>query len=346
MESNETEQIQERISALLDDIGIDGYVFNAPINRITVGELLEIARCRLPRREKVGLFIATSGGDPDAAYLLMQGLRRCYAHVAIYIMGWCKSAGTLAALGAHEVVMGDDGELGPLDIQVMQTDELGRQSSGLTIFETLEELSGQAFKIYEVSMLEITRRSFGSVTFKTASELALQIVDSIISPIARQVDPDRLGEMRRAIRIAHEYGRMLHANPIALVTLTHGYPSHSFVIDREEASDVLDTVRDLTPAENELVRLLDTLLSDSGFPGALRNPTRETLVISLQLPDDADSYRKQDVSNALNEQGQAQSNPSEPTPAGDAPTEEQVVRADEVGPSGGEDVLDEGEGAA
>ena len=44
---------------------------------------------------------------------------------------YCKSAGTLIALGASALYMDDRSELGPLDMQVTRGDEIGAMRSGL-----------------------------------------------------------------------------------------------------------------------------------------------------------------------------------------------------------------------
>ncbi|WP_305813520.1 hypothetical protein [Photobacterium leiognathi] len=56
------------------------------------------------------------------------------------IVDSCKSAGTLVSIAANEMIIGDLGELGPLDIQLSKADEMGEQASSLNIFKTVNEL--------------------------------------------------------------------------------------------------------------------------------------------------------------------------------------------------------------
>jgi ClpP class serine protease len=49
------------------------------------------------------------------------------------VSGYCKSAGTLIALGANELAFGEHGELGPLDVQIAKRDEV----LGLVQFEVV-----------------------------------------------------------------------------------------------------------------------------------------------------------------------------------------------------------------
>src|SRR5690606_8369650 len=111
-----------------------------------------------------------------------------------------------------------------------------------TIFQTVQELNKQAFAVYESWMLAIMSKGAGAVTFKTASEIAMDAVSAIITPIADKIEPDRLGEMSRSIEIANEYGKLLDVPEEVLRRFTHNYPTHGFVIDREEASSFLPTV--------------------------------------------------------------------------------------------------------
>jgi membrane-bound ClpP family serine protease len=109
----------------------DLYLYSAQIQSPQVDRLRTLVCGRKPKRDNVILFLTTYGGDPDAAYRLAACLRRHYKNISIYVFGLCKSAGTLAALGADNLVLGDFGELGPLDVQLTKPDELVPTSSGL-----------------------------------------------------------------------------------------------------------------------------------------------------------------------------------------------------------------------
>lgn len=76
-----------------------------------------------------------------------------------------------------------------------------------------------------------------------------------------QIDPNRLGEMQRAMRIAQEYGYRLNQSSQslrngALDNLIAGYPSHSFVIDRKEAATLFSSVRPPTNSEKDFCSLI------------------------------------------------------------------------------------------
>ena len=64
------------------------------------------------------LLLATPGGDGEAALRLVRSAQaRCHKLVVI-VPDQAKSAGTLVALGAHQILMGPTSDLGPVDPQL------------------------------------------------------------------------------------------------------------------------------------------------------------------------------------------------------------------------------------
>jgi ATP-dependent protease ClpP protease subunit len=65
------------------------------------------------------LVIVSPGGDGTAAETMLELCRRyCPGRLRIVVPLYAKSAATLIALGADEIVMGETSELGPIDAQV------------------------------------------------------------------------------------------------------------------------------------------------------------------------------------------------------------------------------------
>jgi len=103
---------------------VDVVIFNGPIDRLNAQRLIHIGQNR-KRKHNVFFVLVTFGGDPDAAYIIARHLQSKYNHFALFVPELCKSAGTLIALGANELIISDYGELGPLDVQLSKKDELG-----------------------------------------------------------------------------------------------------------------------------------------------------------------------------------------------------------------------------
>ena len=189
------------------------------------------------------LVLETLGGDPDEAYRIARCLQNHYDRFSIFIPSLCKSAGTLIAIGAHEIVISDLGELGPLDMQLSIRDELFESQSGLISVQALARLRHEALATFEDYFLSIKSKGVQSITLKTATNIATQLTSNLYSKLFEQIDPMRVGEEGMALDVASFYGQRLlskseNIEPDTLKWIVTGYPSHSFVIDREEAKEL------------------------------------------------------------------------------------------------------------
>ena len=200
-------------------------------------------------KPKVMLCLVTYGGDPDAGFRIGRALQHHYnGNVSIYIPNVCKSAGTLTIISAKQIIMNNQGELGPLDIQLRKDDELGVSNSGLDIFKTLDTLEERVNNEFNKYLRSVR---FGQgLNTRMSADIATKLVSSIIKPIAEQIDPMKIGEHQRATDIATEYGLRLNEtsnclkdNTKSLDKLIRSYPSHSFVIDRKEAKTIFSCVK-------------------------------------------------------------------------------------------------------
>jgi hypothetical protein len=196
------------------------------------------------RSAHVILWLTSPGGDPDTAYQIARLLQKRYTKVSVFVNGWCKSSGTLICLGANELIMDDLGQLGPLDIQILNREEFGERLSGLNPIEALKSISAQSLELLKQQFLNV--RFGGGLSTKQALEVATNLTGQLMSPITAQLDIMKYGEFTRSMRIAVEYGQRLskscratNLKPDAINLLTTGYPSHGFVIDYDEAKDSL-----------------------------------------------------------------------------------------------------------
>ena len=217
------------------------------------------------KKKNLVLFVTTEGGDPDSTYRIARCLQGIYSQITIVVAGWCKSAGTLLCIAGGELIVADSGELGPLDIQIAKSDELGERSSGLTVEAAFEKLQAQSFELFYRNLSDIKTKIGGRITFRTAADIASQMVIGQTSDIFAKFDPVSIGEDHRANLVAEEYAVRLNlkaknlrvdARSDGLDMLLRGYPSHSFVIDREEARRLFRNVQAPTGQISELVDLL------------------------------------------------------------------------------------------
>lgn len=208
--------------------------------------------------DDVTVILTTLGGSPDAAYKIGRYLQQRYSDVTIFVPGLCKSAGTLLAIAANQIVFSPYGELGPLDIQMSKQDNLMGMESGLNISEAFASMESRARESFHRAVGEIISGSGGVVSFAAAAGAASDMVGSMYGPIFSQIDPEEVGSRSRAMRIGESYGHRLNEkfknlrdNGIEIIS--QSYPSHGFVIDFDEVSALFERVREANDDEKKLV---------------------------------------------------------------------------------------------
>lgn len=210
------------------------------------------------KADRAMLILCTYGGNADAAYKIGRYLQLKYDSLKLLVPGYCKSAGTLLAMAADEIVFSPFGELGPLDVQMTRTDDLARMESGLNISEAFLSLEERARNTFATLIGEIIRNSEGIVSFRTAAHSASEVVGALYKPIFGQIEPEDVGSRARAMRIGEDYGERLNTRfknlrPGSLYMLSQRYSSHRFVIDMKEAEALFHNVREASATEKRLV---------------------------------------------------------------------------------------------
>lgn len=252
--------------------------YNGGIDRSGAEKIIEITH--KPTCDNVLLVLCTPGGDADAAYKIARRLQEKYNLFYLYVYGYCKSAGTLIAVGADELIMSDFSEFGPLDVQLQEKDEILRYSSGLNVQEALMTLKAETQLFFQSNLIELIEAGMST---KTAAELAVKLTSGFFNPIVTQIDPFRIGETLRAVKVAMAYGERLVAkggnllSADALARLVQEYPDHGFVIDYEEAKGIFKNVRKHNTDEEEVGKILD-----------IKYPARKKIVDKL-FPKETES---------------------------------------------------------
>ena len=274
----------------------DIYIISGGLNRPVDEQLINCIKQNKSQPNAI-LLLTTFGGDADVAYRIARCFQKSYNEgiFTIFISGVCKSAGTLVTIGASELVMTDCAELGPLDVQFGKPDELGEYISGLTPAHALDFLKEHTFELFEHCFLSLISRSGYQITTKTAAEIATKLTDGVFHPVYAQLDPFKLGEYHRNMKIAAEYGKRLMAtgnlkSEDSLIKLTHGYPSHGFVIDKKEAEDLYNKIRQPNDNEIEMAERLKPVIYSElhKTPAAvhyIKPPTQEQLVALNPSPE-------------------------------------------------------------
>ena len=215
-----------------------------------------------PSRKNTILYLTTYGGDPRYAYKIARLLQETSDKFYLCVPSFCKSAGTLIALGANEIFMGVVSELGPLDVQLAQRDEIGKRRSGMVVRTALEGLAQETYKVFENVMLELIKNR-DQISFDVASRRAARMAVGVMTPVYEQIDPEVLGNDLRDLTIARAYGDRLarhgkNAKLDAVRRLIEDYPEHGFIIDRNEASELFHVVK---PTDDS-IRAVTSALQD------------------------------------------------------------------------------------
>ncbi len=217
--------------------------------------------------EHLTVLVDSPGGDADAAFRLIRAFRQYSDNLEVIVANWAKSGATLVCLGADKILMGKDAELGPLDAQLRAPSGSAIPISALNYFKSLEYLQRYTLDTLNLAILLMLQK--GRMDIPYAIQQSLPFVSCIATPLYQQVEPKELGEARRHLSVAEEYGeRIMSRYGYSSVSkqkikdtvnkLVWEYPSHSFVIDLVEDQQLGLHVETLDDARSDLC---DDLLS-------------------------------------------------------------------------------------
>jgi len=191
-----------------------------------------------------------------------------------------KSAATLLTLGADEIILGEFGELGPLDVQVLDP-EREERLSGLDEVHSLERLNAFAMTALDKAMILFANRT--GMKAKTLLPHVSRFVADLTGPLFGHIDVVHYTQMSRALKEGEEYARRLlrrrhgsdDANAIAR-QLVENYPEHGFIIDQEEAKILGIRLKEPTDEQmrimNDIAECLDDGLTAIGRITERPNP--------------------------------------------------------------------------
>lgn len=188
------------------------------------------------KTKNIDLFLYSHGGAVDTPYKVVMLIREFCEKFSVIVPFSAKSAASMIALGADEVVMGPISELGPIDPLVKHPEYKDfwiPVQAFRCCFEYIEELANKS------SNPEVT--------------------EIIIKALLNKLDPWLLGDYEKALKASKQYAESLLSKfmlrndkaRIREVTeaLTNSYYSHGYPICRQEAKDLGLTI---TEASGEL----------------------------------------------------------------------------------------------
>lgn len=193
------------------------------------------------------VIINSPGGDPHASYLVAREIGRRCKEVTVFVPFWAKSGATLVSLVGREIVLGRLGELGPIDVQIMegQQGEFRRSRSCLERFKALDQLRRDAFVTFDL----MVRYTLGQeMTLLDACSVAADFTGRLMAPLYSQLKPEKIAESARNLELSEHYAHRIlkryrpdldegKREPI-VSRLGREYPAHAVAIDLEELQEV------------------------------------------------------------------------------------------------------------
>lgn len=218
--------------------------------------------------KQASVLLNSPGGSATATYKMILALRQYVDDVEVLAPRYAKSAATLFCLGADTIYMGREGELGPLDPQILDRTGSGRRVSALESFIALEQLLEHSMDSFDAIVRMLLRNA--PMDIPQSMERAERLSAAMVSPLYGQIDPHELGESGRYLAEIEEYAfRAMRrwgykdkdefAIRQIVRKLVWTYPSHDFVIDLTEAQEIGLNAKPMSPASEEIsMRILDT----------------------------------------------------------------------------------------
>ncbi len=202
------------------------------------------AKQKFENPEAIDLLVVSNGGDPTVAWRLMSLLRERAKQIAVLVPQAAFSAATLLALGANEIVMHPNGNLGPVDPQITAPRPGG--GSARFAFEDLAGVLEYADKlkltdpVHQLHVFDRIIQEVGAVTVGFAARRSLLSL-SMGEKLLRMHMEDKENDKRNPRAIAETLNKQFY---------DHGYP-----LSRTEAQDILgdSVVRKESPEVEDLM---------------------------------------------------------------------------------------------
>ncbi|MGD0541618.1 MAG: hypothetical protein ABSB33_08885 [Tepidisphaeraceae bacterium] len=196
----------------------------------------------IPQGRKIAVLLESTGGFAKSAFKIARLIRRHCGGFTAVVPTFAKSAATLLALGADEIVMGPDAELGPLDAQVTDFDR-EQHLSALEVVQSLERLNEAAVEAVDSQIMIWQSRSRKKID--TLMPVTMHFVAEMMKPLLDKIDMVQYTRYARVLKVAQEYATRLlipRCDPDAATmiakALTETFPDHDFAICEEEARNL------------------------------------------------------------------------------------------------------------
>lgn len=202
-----------------------------------------------PEDTRIDLIIHSWGGDIYSAFKIIQTIRRFCSELFVVIPVRAVSAGTLIALGGDYIYLGDQSQLGPLDLPTEHPTIEGTHVSSIDCIQSIAYLEG-VMKSNAINRYRELKHGIG-LGKKDSITIAYDIALKFIEPLTLKLDPIQTSKSSRDLEIAKKYGLellkkyMFKNEPLSLrisdkiiKKLVYDYPAHGFAICYDEAKEI------------------------------------------------------------------------------------------------------------
>lgn len=232
------------------------------------------ARRSLGADEHIMLLIDSPGGQAKHAYRAAQILAGHGGFTAV-VPRRAKSAATLLSIGADVILLGEYSELGPLDVQVWDS-ERERYGSALDEVQSLERLHVASLESVDQAMYLLVRRTRKRTN--VLLPMVLKFISDMMLPLLDKTDAVHYTEVLRQLKEGEEYARRClqsagysEEDSVGIsARLVNDYPVHDFAIGRHEAEEIGLRIRTASQELSDVIEELVPFLRTMSAVGVLR----------------------------------------------------------------------------
>jgi len=218
---------------------------------------------------RVGLFLKSDGGNPEAALRLVHLLRQSFKQILLLAPFECASAATMVALGANEIHMGSTSYLTAVDSSLKH--DLSPVDHNNYLVSVSQD---EVMRILRLWKEQRTQGNPYPEVYKYLHPLVLGALDrssSLSMRICQELLSYHIQSPAKVRRISR--------------ALNYDYPSHSYPITAREARRLGLGVRDLDPQVETFLRELNHVYAEMAQP--------------IQTDQDAQNHHNTEICNIL-----------------------------------------------
>lgn len=196
-----------------------------------------------PAVRTIDVLLDTYGGSLDSAFKTVLFLSRFAERIRVFVPRRAKSAGTLIAIGAHELKMSPFAELGPLDTQIVDPRNPTELVSALDCYQSVDYVRAFGLTTLRRTLVALAKEMQTGIPLSELVNTAEHLSTGSITSMLAQIKALDFGGWGRTLKIGELYAKSLlarvgytpaEAGRIAY-QLVYGYTHHPFPIDLNEA---------------------------------------------------------------------------------------------------------------